>query len=327
MREYGFTTCSGFPHIAYRGFKDGKPVLDFTAADAEMKLAKELGFLAVNTYGGGVSGFDAYHQDTGAMNSAGFKDYAAFIRAVYGAIQKHADANGWLPGLLQPGRRADRRRTGPLGRERRGLSPGLPQGASLLHRRPAASPAATGNDPHLRLAKALHVVSWNGHDEASVKLLHELGGDWAFYNGGNRWTFGEYMYKAAKQFGMKFRISWHWNAAAGDPYYALDCREDDYAWCSGSPDGRLIPVGLVRAAPRGAGRLSPPDHAGPPGQGEGRHAGRRGRPGADRHSAWPRSSSSQRDHDALLPPTDWTQLPPQGRRRHRGAAEVSSLRY
>ena len=31
MREYGFTACSGIPSIAYRGFKDGKPVLDFTA--------------------------------------------------------------------------------------------------------------------------------------------------------------------------------------------------------------------------------------------------------------------------------------------------------
>ena len=40
---------------------------------------------------------------------------------------------------------------------------------------------------------------------------------------------------------MKFRVSWHWNAVAGDPYYALDCREDDYAWCNASPDGRLIP--------------------------------------------------------------------------------------
>ena len=56
------------------------------------------------------------------------------------------------------------------------------------------------------------------------------------------------MYKAAKQFGMKFRICWHWNAAAGDPYYALDCREDDYSWCSGSPDGQLIPVDLLRAS-------------------------------------------------------------------------------
>ena len=49
------------------------------------------------------------------------------------------------------------------------------------------------------------------------------------------------MYKAAKQFGMKFRVSWHWNVVAGDPYYALDCREDDYAWCNMSPAGDLIP--------------------------------------------------------------------------------------
>ena len=49
------------------------------------------------------------------------------------------------------------------------------------------------------------------------------------------------MYKAAKQFNMKFRYSWHWNVVAGDPYYALDCREDDYAWCNSSPNGTLIP--------------------------------------------------------------------------------------
>jgi hypothetical protein len=50
------------------------------------------------------------------------------------------------------------------------------------------------------------------------------------------------MYKAAKQHGMKFRLSWHWNVVAGDPYYALDCREDDYAWCNSGPDGELIPA-------------------------------------------------------------------------------------
>ena len=40
---------------------------------------------------------------------------------------------------------------------------------------------------------------------------------------------------------MKFRLSWHWNASAGDSYYALDCREDDYSWCSAGPDGELVP--------------------------------------------------------------------------------------
>jgi len=92
------------------------------------------------------------------------------------------------------------------------------------------------DDPHFRLSRALHVADWNHHDEASVKLIHEAGGDWAFYNGGTRWTYGVYLYKAAKQFDVKFRISWHWNAAAGDPFYGLDCREDDYAWCYTNPD-------------------------------------------------------------------------------------------
>lgn len=36
--------------------------------------------------------------------------------------------------------------------------------------------------------------------------------------------------------------SWHWNACAGDPYYALDCREDDYAWCGATPEGQLVPA-------------------------------------------------------------------------------------
>ena len=86
------------------------------------------------------------------------------------------------------------------------------------------------------------MANWNGHDEASVKLIHEAGADWAFYNGGNRWTFGVYMYKAVRQSDMKFRLSWHWNCVAGDPYYALDCREDDYAWCNSTPDGKLVPA-------------------------------------------------------------------------------------
>ena len=29
MRDYGFTACSGLPSIAYQGFNQGKPVLDF----------------------------------------------------------------------------------------------------------------------------------------------------------------------------------------------------------------------------------------------------------------------------------------------------------
>lgn len=73
-----------------------------------------------------------------------------------------------------------------------------------------AATTFTGNntsDPAFRLSRASHTPAWNGHDEPSVDLIHEAGGDWAFYNGRDPWTYGTYMYKAAKQFGLKFRMS------------------------------------------------------------------------------------------------------------------------
>ena len=240
MREYGFTTFSGVPTIAYQGFKDGKPVLDFTHADEQMKQARDLGFLAVVSYGGGVSGFDAYFQDTAKMKAAGFNDYSEFIKAVYGEVQKHAGDNGWIPVFYNLGDEPIGDALKRSAENAEAYRKPFPKGPPFFT---AASSYAgnDANDPHLRLAKALHVADWNLHSEESVALLHKQGSDWAFYNGGNRWTFGDYLYKAASQFGLKFRISWHWNVVAGDPYYALDCREDDYAWCNSSPDGNLIP--------------------------------------------------------------------------------------
>ena len=43
------------------------------------------------------------------MAAAGFKDYAAFIKAIYSEVQDHADRSGWIPVYLQPRRRAGRR--------------------------------------------------------------------------------------------------------------------------------------------------------------------------------------------------------------------------
>jgi len=100
---------------------------------------------------------------------------------------------------------------------------------------------------------------------------------------------------------MKFRVSWHWNVVAGDPYYALDCREDDYAWCNASPAGELIPsLHFEREVREGVddyrylltlARLAK----------QKRDAAAesliRGRLDAFR--------LGQRDHDALFPPSDW----------------------
>jgi hypothetical protein len=205
-----------------------------------MKLLRELGFMMICDYGAGVRGFNKYYMDEAAMKAAGMSDYSEFIRAVYSAVQKHAEAANWIPVYYYL---ADE----PIGDD---LLRSIRNAEASQKAFPQGPPFFTGassydgndpNDPHLQFALASHIVSWNTHNETAVRRLHEGGGSWAFYNGSNRWTMGDYMYKCVCEFGMKFRLVWHLNCAAGNPYYALDCREDDYAWVNASPDGTLIP--------------------------------------------------------------------------------------
>jgi hypothetical protein len=240
MREYGLTACSGIPTLRITGWRDGKPEIDFSRADREMAAARSAGFRMVVNYNGGLQGFDNYHIDEAAMKAAGFTRYPDFLRATLTVVAGHAKSANWLPMAWNL---CDE----PLGdavagstENARAWRGALPPGVQTTGATSVENPKP--DDPHLALAKALTIPDLNMHDEASIKAIHDAGSDWAFYNGGSRWTFGTYMYKAAKQYGMKFRLSWHWNACAGDPYYALDCREDDYAWCVADASGNLVPV-------------------------------------------------------------------------------------
>jgi len=97
IREYGFTSCSGLPVVTYRGLKDGAPVLDSTVGDAQMKRLRDNGFtMPVITYCAFV-GLNTYYKDGNAMKRAGFTEYDAFSKALFGAVQEHADEAGWLP--------------------------------------------------------------------------------------------------------------------------------------------------------------------------------------------------------------------------------------
>jgi len=299
LREYGFTSCSGLPVVRYQGFRDGRPVLDFSVGDMQMKRLKDRGFtMPVVTYCPFI-GLNMYYQDVNQMKAAGFTDYSAFVKSIFTAVQEHADRAGWLPIYWNIGDE-------PIGDDLRrsaenaeAYQKAFPKGPPFF----AAASSFRGSDagdPHFRLSRALHVANWNTHDEASVNLLHGVGGNWAFYNGGNRWTYGIYMYKAAKQFDMKFRLAWHWNVVAGDPYYALDCREDDYAWCNSSPQGELIPSIHFERLREGLDdyrymltlqRLA-----------EAKEDSAALAPIQDRLAAF---QLGQRDHDALFPKSDW----------------------
>ena len=219
-------------------------MLDFTVGRRpRWRTAKELGFLAGRRLPCGGLGHLAYSIDKAPMQRGRFQ---RLPRLPQGGLFRGASPRrrGGLAARSTGTSPTSRSATtlAAVRRERRGLPQGLPEGPALLHGGEQRSPAPTPRTRTSACRRRSTWSTWNGHDEAGVKLLHDAGSDWAFYNGGNRWTYGTYMYKAAKQFGMKFRLSWHWNAVAGDPYYALDCREDDYAWCNSSPDGELIPA-------------------------------------------------------------------------------------
>jgi hypothetical protein len=240
LRAHGFTMFTGVPYVVYQGFKDGKPALDFGAADLQMAAVRRYGFRAVNSYGAGVIGIDAYHRDLEKMKEAGFTDYSAFVKAIYSAIDRHAQEKEWLPVYWNLGDE-------PGGDELKASIENAKAYREAFPNGPPFFTAATSlykddaNDPNFELGKTLHVATLALHDEASLKLLASSGGSWAYYNNGSRWTFGIYLYKAVQESGLKFRLSWHWNIVAGDPYYALDCREDDYAWANANPDRQLLP--------------------------------------------------------------------------------------
>ncbi len=300
MRDYGFTTFSGMPKMQYLGFQGGKPAFDFTVADRQMALARRAGFsMPVISYTQ-FAGLNLYYRDEAAMQAAGFSDYSKFVQALFTAIQQHADSAGWLPvywNLADEPIGDDLVRSGENAAAYRAAFPAGPPlftGATSFN-------SAKADDPHFLLAKALHVADINDHNEPSVRMLQAAGGKWAFYNGGNRWTYGVYMYKAAKQFDMQFRLNWHWNAVAGDPYYPLDCREDDYAWCNANDLDELIPsLQFEREMREGLddyrylltlARLAEKNQDAPARALI-----------ADRMAAF---KLGQREHDALLPASDW----------------------
>ena len=209
------------------------PQFDFTQGDAQMKLFKANGFrMPVVTYCP-FEGLNLYYKDEDAMRRPASTITASFIRRRVRSGAEARRRGGLAAGVLEHRRRAGRRRRGPRSAENaEAYRKAFPKGPPFF----TAASSFRGDkrdDPHFRLSRRLHVADWNRHDEAGVKLLHEAGGDWAFYNGGNRWTYGVYMYKAAKQYRHEVpRCRGTGTPSAGDPYYALDCREDDYAWCN-----------------------------------------------------------------------------------------------
>jgi len=141
-----------------------------------MKMFREAGFtMPVVTYCA-LAGLNTYYQDEAAMRAAGFSDYSQFLKAVFGAVEKHADEAGWLPVYWNIGDEPIGENLTRSAENAEAYRKAFPKGPPWFT---AASSlqGSDASDPHFRLSKALHIADWNLHDEDSVKLLHQAGGD------------------------------------------------------------------------------------------------------------------------------------------------------
>ena len=245
LKEAGCTSFSGVPHLKVSA-KAGKITLDTRLADREMALIRSKGFSqVVSSYGIGNLGYSLYGNHSGAdlraATAAGFPDMASFLKAVYQAVDEHAVAHDWLPVAWnlcdEPPTEAVKGATLNALAHRQvaqGLKRTTFMGATSLV-------GDDTKDPHVELVRALLLPALGNHDEKGLQVVKEAGNKFAYYNGGNRWTFGRYLKLLVNKYQLALRLGWHFNVSVGDPYYALDCREDDYCWFNTDADQTMIP--------------------------------------------------------------------------------------
>lgn len=250
LRAIGCTSFSGFPSVRVT-LANGVVELDTAEADREMALAREQGFHhLISSYGRSRNmGYDMYRgASDDEARKAGFANGQALMNAVWQAVDAHAVRANWLrvawnvcdepigEGPLQQSTQAARmHRIAGAGLQRTTF-----MGATSLMN-------VTTNDPHRALVQALPMPTLTLHDESALRLIAASGNQFAYYNGGDRWTYGRYMRMLVTRHDLALRLTWHYNVAAGDPYYALDCREDDYCWFNANAAGELVPsVAMLR---------------------------------------------------------------------------------
>jgi len=245
MRKTGFTTFTTGLRIRPEG--KGKDLkLYFEVADSLMNLAKAYGMTAFVNYGSAFQN----GTDGARLNVYGYpvptdpKDFGfdtadALWKHITQLIDKHAQEKQWLPVFIstsdEPHIQADVDNNIALNKILKKYATPRVRFAGI-----SSLSKSSGQGSHLEFCKAMDVANLNGHDQWAIDMLREVNTGFAFYNGGNRWTFGPYMFMLAQKNRMLFRVAWHWNCNSGNPYYALDGREDDFCWVNLNAKGELV---------------------------------------------------------------------------------------
>jgi len=253
MKEYGMTALSGGPNVRYDGLDaDGKPKLDYAAADQYFRIAREVGFTREFSSYGGPGMVEGLHDsqsigETGrnAAAKAG-KTFPELLKIVWADVKTHAEREKWPPiayGMIDEPRVMDQaKKLVELLSAYREAVPFVKAGGSYsIH---------WNEDPFEKTVQDIFKTAvWsalNEHKQADFDKAKEFGRELYIYNQGtSRYSFGAYQWASFRR-GVKGRMQWHTLALHGYQFFDLDGREPDTAMINWGRNGIIPTFDLLR---------------------------------------------------------------------------------
>ncbi len=254
LRQAGMNSFSGGPGVRFNGLDaSGNPILDFSAVDSFMKLARAAGFSKeLNAYGG--PGLVSNLHDSHAVGETGQawekktgKPFGEILKIVWSAVRDHAAANNWLPiayEFIDEPRVLDQaQKNVELMRLYRDNCPWVNIGGSYSVEWHKDTPFDLAVQD---LFKTVNWSSLNNHTQTDLDKAKEFGKVLHIYNQGRtRYSFGAYQW-AEMHKGIKARMQWHLLALHGYQFFDLDGREPDTAMINWTSSGIIPNIALHR---------------------------------------------------------------------------------
>ena len=211
----------------------GRVKLDFTMADASMKLLRGKGKGMVESYLGlAIEGLATDRPDEDAALQYK-KPYEQIVRDILKAIRLHGDRQGW---------RAIRHVVGDEPKDE--AEEQSIKAARVFKKAGAKTSIFTDitDEPRyrkrLQFAGLIDMIYLNDHSLSAIKTILQKGGDCALYNRFKRYERGVYLFRL-KQLGCKGHMQFAFNSTHVDHWYDLDGRETDAVAVFTHPDGEL----------------------------------------------------------------------------------------
>ncbi len=236
LQQHGMNALGGGANFYLKGFKDGKPEIDFADMDAFVTLAQEYGFTrAVDSYSGanlkGINdGYQIGKTGKGWAEKTGLSYEEVLMRA-WKSVDEHARKVGWPLIYVVLCDETRHRADAEPELEFMTLMSKVSKAFPKTLRTDGAYSVSFNTRPeskddmlywHQRYFETLDASTLNVHDESVLAEAAKLGKEVHIYNQGlSRYSFGLYQWSEYRK-GVKARWQWHLNDMYGYQFFDLD---------------------------------------------------------------------------------------------------------